>query len=180
MQYKKKNPYIQFDQSIEQFRLTDDEMYVTAILTKRPIYKLQNTQQTTNCIINMIKNNEIKKRQQIDIQKEQSSTTKKPFNQHFQNYDSQIFPQINNKQNHLPNFLELSKLIKLAETPRISNRIKIRSSSNDKRLNFHKSCSNRRLQINFSNIEEQFQETKNLIKKFDRIKRKKVRFDIST
>ncbi|CAD8136648.1 unnamed protein product [Paramecium pentaurelia] len=179
MQYKKNYPNIQFDLSIDNFGLTDDDILLTTNLTKRPIYQIKNIQQTANCITNMIKENELKKRPQIDIHKE-LFTPRKTYNYHFKNYDSQLFPLINTKQNHLPNFLELSKLIKLTETPRISHKIKLRSRSTDKRFNFHKSNSNKKLQTDTKNIEEQFQETKNLIKRFNRIKRKKVRFDVST
>ncbi|CAK55867.1 unnamed protein product (macronuclear) [Paramecium tetraurelia] len=179
MQYKKNYPNIQFDLSIDQFRLTDDEIILTTNLTKRPKYQIKNIQQTANCISQVVKENEIKKRPQIEIQKE-LCTPKRPLNQHLRNYDSLLFPFITTKQSHLPNFLELSKLIKLTETPRISNNIKLRSRSTDQRITFHKSSSIKKLQTDVKNIEEQFQETRNLIKRFNRIKRKQVRFDVST
>ncbi|CAD8053826.1 unnamed protein product [Paramecium primaurelia] len=161
-----------FDLSIiiEKIKILDEQQSNMFHLTKRPNYQLQK-QSNTEFIPHIINDFEIKRKFK-EIQND-SFLSWKPHIIRTNQKISQKRPSQISKVSPSPKPLELSVEKKIHSTTfMIKQNNKIRTKSTDQRIKLRK--------IETKDIEAQFLETRNLINRFNRIKRKAVRFNILT
>ncbi|CAD8050974.1 unnamed protein product [Paramecium sonneborni] len=162
-----------FDLSIivEKIKFLEEQQSALLHLTKRPKYELPKQSNTQQLIPHLIDDFEIKRKFK-EIQNDSFFQWKPAIIPKNQNKSLQR-PQLPYKVNPSPQRLEcLIKTKVQSDTIKVTHEKRIRTQSTKQRRQIRK--------IEANDIEAQFLETRNLINRFNRIKRKEVRFNILT
>ncbi|CAD8143412.1 unnamed protein product [Paramecium pentaurelia] len=165
---QKQNSLFDLSVIIEKIKNLDEYQSTMFLINKRPNYELLN-QSNTQFIPHIINDFEIKRKFK-EIQRD-SLLSQKPFMIPKTLNKSQIYSkQINTTPN--PQEFSIEKKIPSTSFKVQKNIVNKRTKSTDYRIQLKKTVT--------KDIEAQFLETRNLIKRFNKIKRKSVRFNIQT